>query len=108
MQVDTRGGFSQNGVMDLPIDAAERLAHVGDYLEKSTKQLAEMTDLVGRGEAIDPEARGWILAEVDFLVETIGDENLGFDEDMRSNLLQLLLALANLNEQIRHQASLKL
>jgi flagellar biosynthesis regulator FlaF len=49
-----------------------------------------------------------MLAQVDFIVETIGSENLELDDEMRSNLLQLLLAIANLNEQIRHQASLAL
>ncbi len=97
---------SQNGVIDVPIDAGDRIANVGEYLSKATKQLEAMTELVSCGETIDPHSRDWILAEVDFLVETIGDENLEFDDQMRSDLLQLLLAFANLNEQIRHQASL--
>ncbi len=49
-----------------------------------------------------------MLTQVDFIVETIGNENPELDDQMRSNLLQLLLAIANLNEQIRHQASLGL
>jgi flagellar biosynthesis regulator FlaF len=45
---------------------------------------------------------------VDFIVETIGNESPELSDELRSNLLQLLLAIANLNEQIRRQASLAL
>ena len=46
-----------------------------------------------------------MLEQVDFIVETIGDESLDVGDEMRSNLLQLLLSIANLNEQIRSQTS---
>jgi hypothetical protein len=47
-----------------------------------------------------------MLDQVDFIVEAIGNETLELGDEMRSNLLQLLLALANLNEQIRRQTPL--
>jgi flagellar biosynthesis regulator FlaF len=49
-----------------------------------------------------------MLDQVDFLVETIGDESLQLSDEMRSNLLQFLLTIANLNEEIRHKAALGL
>ena len=47
-----------------------------------------------------------MLDQVDFIVEIIGNEDLELGDEMRSNLLQLLLGIANLNEQIRSQGSL--
>jgi hypothetical protein len=78
------------------------------YLLQSMQKLNQLTEQAGRGEGVDRVSRDWMLAQVDFIVETIGDESLELSDEMRSNLLQLLLAVANLNEHIRHKASLTL
>jgi hypothetical protein len=78
-----------------------------DYLAECTQKLESLTELTSNGEPVDQVSRNWMLAQVDFIVETIGNENLQISDEMRSNLLQLMLAIANLNEQIRHQAALK-
>jgi hypothetical protein len=46
-----------------------------------------------------------MLAQVDYIVETMGNDALEISDEMRSNMLQLLLAIANLNEQIRQGSS---
>lgn len=74
------------------------------YLEESTQELNTLTGLVSQGETIDHGSHDWMLAQVDFIVDTIGNESLELDNKMRSDLLQLLLAIANLNEQIRRQS----
>ena len=56
---------------------------------------------------VDHNSREWMLAQVDFIIETIGNEDLEIGDEMRSNLLQLLLAIANLNEQIRSRTPLE-
>jgi flagellar biosynthesis regulator FlaF len=63
---------------------------------------------VSWGDGVDYETHSWMLDQVDFLVETIGDESLQLSDEMRSNLLQFLLTIANLNEEIRHKAALGL
>jgi hypothetical protein len=77
-----------------------------DYLAECTQKLESLTEVTSRGEQVDQVSRNWMLAQVDFIVETIGNENANASDEMRSNLLQLMLAIANLNEQIRHQAAL--
>jgi hypothetical protein len=79
-----------------------------DYLNSATQELNTLTELANQGEAIGRDSRDWMLAQVDFIVEVIGNDNQELGDEMRSNLLHLLLAIANLNEQIRHQASLSL
>jgi hypothetical protein len=44
----------------------------------------------------------WLLNQVDFAVEALGQEDNLWDSDQRSKLLELLLGVANLNEYIRH------
>jgi hypothetical protein len=104
----SRDRHVQECVIDLPTGLAEGDLHLDDYLLKSKQELDVITELADRGQAVDGESREWMLAQVDFIVETIGNENLELDDVLRSNMLQLLLAIANLNEQIRHQASLAL
>ena len=108
MTTPGRNSSSQECVIDLHTSFGEGGPHLDNYLLESMQELAAITDLASRGETIDRSSRDWMLAQVDFIVETIGNENPELDDQMRSNLLQLLLAIANLNEQIRHQASLGL
>jgi len=43
-------------------------------------------------------SRNWMLSQVDFIVESLGTESGELDDSLRSSLLQLILAIANLNE----------
>jgi hypothetical protein len=108
MTTPSRNSYSERSVIELPTSFGEGGPSLDSYLVDSTQELNAITELVSRGETADRDARDWMLAQVDFIVETIGSENLELGDEMRSNLLQLLLAIANLNEQIRHQASLAL
>ncbi len=108
MTTPSRNSYSQECVIDLHTGLGEGGPRLGKYLLESTQELDAITEQASRGEAVDRDSRDWMLAQVDFIVDTIGDESLELDEEMRSNLLQLLLSIANLNEQIRHQTSLGL
>ena len=81
---------------------------LNDYLLASRRQLNTITEMAANRETISRNSRDWMLTQVDFIIDTVGDECLELTEEMRSNLLQLLLAIANLNEQIRQQGSLGL
>jgi hypothetical protein len=108
MTAPGRNNYSEASVIELHSSLGEGGPSLDDYLLNSTVELNTIAELVSRGEAVDRGSRDWILAQVDFIVDTIGNESLELDEEIRANLLQLLLAIANLNEQIRRQASLAL
>lgn len=108
MTIPSRNSYSEKSVIELPASLGDAGPSLDCYLADSTQELNAISELVSRGEIAGRDSRDWMLAQVDFIVETIGSENLELDDEMRSNLLQLLLAIANLNEQIRHQASLAL
>ena len=80
-------------------------ASVGDYVAQSSQTLAEIGEILQRRGNIDADSHAWLLAQVEFIVDTIGDDSLELTEDLRSALLQLLLAIANLNEEVRRQRS---
>ena len=71
------------------------------YVESSNQKLDAITLCARRGEFIEAETRYWIIGQIEFLVQTISDAQLELNEDLRSNLLHLLLAFANLHEYIR-------
>jgi len=96
---------SQPCVIDAPAGIVEGGVQLEDYIADSTQRLESISERSSQGEAVDAESRHWMLDQVDYIVETIGNESLEISDEMRSNMLQLLLAIANLNEQIRHDSS---
>jgi hypothetical protein len=108
MTTPSRNDYPLGCVIDPPTSSQEGALRLDNYFLKATQELNAITELVGRGEIVDRNSRDWMLDQVDFIVEAIGDEGLELGDELRSNLLQLLLAIANLNEQIRCQASLDL
>ncbi len=88
----------------LPAIPARTAANLDLYLETATAELKGYAQTLEVAGTLNRSARDWMLDQVDFIVETIGDESLELAEESRSNLLQLLLAIANLNEQLRRRS----
>jgi hypothetical protein len=108
MATTSRDGYSQGSVIGHPTKIDVGGPQLANYLVESSQRLSAITELVGRGEAVDWDSHAWMLAQVDYIVELIGNESVELGDEMRSDLLQFLLAVANLNEHIRRQASLRL
>lgn len=108
MNTPTRDNHTETSVLEVTTHDGESASHLQDYLQSSMQELATVTERVSRGEMVDFTTHHWMLDQVDYIVEMIGDESLDLDDELRSNLLQLLLSIANLNEQIRRQGSLAL
>ena len=72
------------------------------YLEEAFRKLGTATEDSQRGQDVDYDAMDWLLAQVDFVVEWLAEEDTDLDSDQRSQLLELLLGVANLNEYVRH------
>jgi len=92
-RVEVPEGFNEKGLC---------LEH---YLHDATRKLEAATDNFRRGRDVDNETFHWLLAQLDFVLETIGDESSSLGADNRSKLLELLLGIANLNEFVRHRAA---
>lgn len=106
--MSTPDGCSEGSVVEPHTNIRGGVPRLDQYLLESTQELKTITELATRGELVDHDSREWMLAQVDFIIETIGNEGLELKDEMRSDLLQLLLAIANLNEQIRCQNSLNI
>jgi len=72
------------------------------YLEKAFHKLAAATLDFQCGRDIDYHAMEWLLAQVNFAVESLAQEDAPWDAEQRSMLLELILGIANLNEYMRH------
>jgi hypothetical protein len=71
------------------------------YIVVTTQKLGSARDSFRCGVGVDPEEFDWLLAQVDIVVEMIGDETLDLGDEQRTKILDLLLGIANLNEYIR-------
>ncbi len=72
------------------------------YLEAAFHRLAAATQEFQSGRDVDDPTMDWLLAQVDFAVEVLAQEDVNWDANQRSKLLELLLGVANLSEYIRH------
>jgi hypothetical protein len=72
------------------------------YLDGAFAKLAAATQDFQNGQDLDYRTMDWLLAQVDFAIESLGQEDGVWDADQRSKLLELLLGVANLNEYVRH------
>jgi flagellar biosynthesis regulator FlaF len=79
--------------------------NLDEYIAEANQRIAIISNRVRLEEEVDWEARSWLLSQVEFVVDTLGDEKRQLGEDLQSRLLQLLLAIANLNEEVRRQES---
>jgi hypothetical protein len=90
-------------------ELAEGFANIGlcpnHYLAEATERLGEASDRLKIGLSVDRESLEWLLDQVDFIVDMIGADPQGFTDGQRSEFLQLLLSVANLNEEIRQQSA---
>jgi hypothetical protein len=107
MTTPNRDGYSQGFVIDVPKNSDESGPRFVTYLQESRQRLRAIVDDFDRGEVVDHDSHSWMLAQVDFIVDLVGNDDLELGDEMRADLLQFLLAVANLNEQIRHQASMR-
>jgi hypothetical protein len=105
MQIFVGENSTQECLLDPSSNEGKPPLLMDEYMHMATEKLQAIAELVNRGESVDQESHDWMLAQVDFLTDVFGNENLEFDDQLRSSVLQLVLAIANLNEQIRHQSS---
>jgi hypothetical protein len=108
MQTLANNNGSHEYVIDLRTVSAEGGRQMEEYLHNSASMLEAITERVNRGETIDKGSHDWMLEQVDIVVESLSCETLELSDEIHSDLLQFVLAIANVNEQIRHQASLNL
>ena len=105
MTTSCRDGYSQGCLIEPQASFQGDNARLQNYLLESTQELSVISGRVNREEPVDHDSRDWILTQVNFIVDTMGSEGLELGDELRSDLLQLLLAFANLNEQIRRQTA---
>jgi hypothetical protein len=107
MTTSNRDGHSHGILIDVPKNSDESGSRFVTYLQESRQKLRAIIDLLDRGEVVDHDSHSWMLAQVDFIVDLVGNDDLELGAEIRGDLLQFLLAVANLNEQIRQQASMR-
>ncbi len=78
----------QNCVIDLPSVCAQDGRTMEEYL--SSPRSAGRDHRAGKPRGNNrPGSHDWMLAQVDFIVESAGKRTMEMDDEMRSSLLQL-------------------
>jgi hypothetical protein len=93
---------AENCAVEVPEVLDKEGLCLNHYLDVAFRKLGAATERFHLGEEVDCVTMEWLLAQVDFTVERLGQEDMNWDPDQRSRLLELLLGVANLNEYMRH------
>jgi hypothetical protein len=90
-------------VKDLPSSCIKNNLWMEEYLRQSTNRLEAITQQIHRGEKIDCDSRVWMLNQIGFIIESLGNDPAESGNSLRSSLLQFILAIAHLDQRIRNQ-----
>jgi hypothetical protein len=77
---------------------------VGHYLDDVLDRLNAALDLCQAGKSIEHGAFDWLLSQGDFAARALEQGGGAIDPVERTQLLELLLCLANLHEYARHHS----
>lgn len=96
---------SRDCKITVPQGYGEKGLCLDHYLTEATERLDAATECFRHGQGFDTNTLDWLLVQVDFVVQTMNDATAHLSEDQRCKLLELLLAVANLNEHFRQYAT---
>jgi hypothetical protein len=103
MQISDDSAESLDQGLDLPSSDIANNLWMEEYLSQSNYRLEVIARQVHRGEQIDRNSRDWMLNQVEFIVESLATDSAELDDSMRSSLLQLILAIACLDQRNRNE-----
>ena len=103
MRISDERSEGLDQAVDLPSSTIKDNLWMEEYLSQSNSRLEAIARKFHRGDPIDCDSRVWMLNLVDFIVESLGTDTAELDDPLRSSLLQLILAIANLNHSSRYE-----
>ena len=102
MPTSSRKCHGPDCTVEVPVILKDEGLCLNHHLEGAFQRLAAATEDFQSGRDMDCQTMDWLLAQVDFAVQSLAQEDTNWDADQRSKLLELLLGVANLNEYVRH------
>ena len=106
MTTSSRTGHYESCARKVPVVLEKGSLCPGHYLEEAFGKLALATEHFHRGQDVDYRTLDWLLAQMDFVVESLAEKSATWNSDQRSELLELLLGVSHLNEYVRHSTVL--
>ena len=104
MTTPSRTCHSEGCSTEVPADFNDPSLCLDHYLQAATYKLETSASRFRIGQGVDRDTLHWLLIQMDFVVEAIGDEASSLTAEQKTSLLELLLGIANLNEYIRRNA----
>jgi hypothetical protein len=105
MTTPSRTCHSEGCRIQVPVGFNDRGLCLDHYLQVATLELDTSASRFRDGQGVDTDTLDWLLIQVEFVVEAVGDEESSLTAEQRTRLLELLLGIANLNEYIRRNAN---
>ena len=88
----------------VPPSLAQEVLCLDHYVEQAQTRLKAALELCQQGRPVDPRMLDWLLADADFILQSLAQDNGSYAAPQREKLLELFLCFANLQEYLRHHA----
>lgn len=86
-----------------PALALEQLC-LNHFIEQAFSRIGAALEDCRRGQNANPEALDWLLADAEFAVQALAQNDHVRTQAQRDKLLELLLSLSNLQDYVRHHS----
>ncbi len=74
------------------------------YIEQAQTRLQAALELCQQCGPVDLHTLDWLLADADFILQSLAQNGGSYASSQRDKLLELLLRLSNLQEYLRHHS----
>src|SRR5260370_42281577 len=101
MTISRSGCRAPSCKLEVPVVLKTEELRLNHYLDEAFQKLTDATQDFHAGRDVDYDTMDWLLAQVEFVVEVVAQEEANWDANQRSKLLELLLGVAHLSEYVR-------
>lgn len=88
----------------VPATLARQGVCLSHYIDEAFTRTTATLQLCQHGHAVDPRTLDWLLSQGELTVQLLSKESQHHSMEQRSQLLELLLCLTNIQEYLRHHA----
>jgi len=88
----------------VPLALAQEQLCLNHYVDQALARLRVARETCHKGGPIEARTLEWLLADADFVVQSLSQNGFAQSPAQRARVLELLLGLANLQEYLRHHS----
>jgi hypothetical protein len=88
----------------VPLALTQEILCLDHFIEQAFAHLQAALELCQKSRPLEPRILDWLLADADFVLQSLAQNGNACTASQHDKLLELLLGLTNLQEYLRHHS----